>query len=355
MRSLVAVVNNNAWLDALEACHAFDTAHPSADVRHREATRLVSCSQEGSGAAIARSADPTIHQSVITSADFLILLQRRLGLHISTLAGLLHARAANGGAAPTEYQLCGDEYTNAESKSHRHKMGLAAVGNALRAVTPANDDGARTILCDKGDGTRLKKEEARKRYAHLCATHCPDAARLSSPPVLFEFKCYTVYNQAVALGHGSSSKGGAPSTADGHLIAFGCTEEDLRKKVFGLKLIGSPNEDAFNRLTGKGFVAACDGDYADAIAKRYKTHLLIVETTGAHNRALMELLRGLGAKAAEKGALDGTCYGEAHHSPRDFVTHHIAAISAAVQLADTLTIRNAAAALQFSLSMSPGK
>ena len=119
---------------------------------------------------------------------------------------------------------------------------------------------------------------------------------------------------------GSSSKGGAPSTADGHLIAFGCTEEDLRKKVFGLKLIGSPNEDAFNRLTGKGFVAACDGDYADAIAKRYKTHLLIVETTGAHNRALMELLRGLGAKAAEKGALDGTCYGEAHHSPRDFVT-----------------------------------
>ena len=104
-------------------------------------------------------------------------------------------------------------------------------------------------------------------------------------------------------------------------IAFGCTEEDLRKKVFGLKLIGSPNEDAFNRLTGKGFVAACDGDYADAIAKRYKTHLLIVETTGAHNRALMELLRGLGAKAAEKGALDGTCYGEAHHSPRDFVTH----------------------------------
>ncbi len=60
-------------------------------------------------------------------------------------------------------------------------------------------------------------------------------------------------------------------------------------------------------------------------------------------------------KAAEKGALDGTCYGEAHHSPRDFVTHHIAAISAAVQLADTLTIRNAAAALQFSLSMSPGK
>ena len=44
--------------------------------------------------------------------------------------------------------------------------------------------------------------------------------------------------------------------------------------------------------------------------------------------------------------------GEARHSPQDFVTHHVAAISTAVQLADTLVIRNAAATLQFSLSMS---
>ena len=55
-----------------------------------------------------------------------------------------------------------------------------------------------------------------------------------------------------------------------------------------------------------------------------------------------------------KGAIDRTAYGggEARHSPQDFVTHHVAAISAAVQLADTLAIRNAAATLQFSLSMS---
>ena len=50
--------------------------------------------------------------------------------------------------------------------------------------------------------------------------------------------------------------------------------------------------------------------------------------------------------------LGRTAYGEARHSPQDFVTHHVAAISAAVQLADTLAIRNAAATLQFSLSMS---
>ena len=47
----------------------------------------------------------------------------------------------------------------------------------------------------------------------------------------------------------------------------------------------------------------------------------------------MGLLRGLGVQAAAKGAIDGTAYGEARHSPQDFVTHHVAAISAAVQLA----------------------
>ena len=53
--------------------------------------------------------------------------------------------------------------------------------------------------------------------------------------------------------------------------------------------------------------------------------------------------------------IDGTAYGEARHSPQDFVTHHVAAISAAVQLADALVIRNAAATLQFSLSTCPAK
>ena len=50
-----------------------------------------------------------------------------------------------------------------------------------------------------------------------------------------------------------------------------------------------------------------------------------------------------------------TAYGEARHSPQAFVvTHHVAAISAAVHAAcrRTLVIRNAAATLQFSLSMS---
>ena len=117
---------------------------------------------------------------------------------------------------------------------------------------------------------------------------------------------------------------------------------------------GSPDEPAFDRINGTGYVAACDGDYADAIAKHHKTHLLIVETTGAHSAPLMALLRGLAAQTKAKGALDRTAYGEARHSPQDFVTHHVAAIylRSRAGLADTLVIRNAAATLQFSLSMS---
>ena len=44
----------------------------------------------------------------------------------------------------------------------------------------------------------------------------------------------------------------------------------------------------------------------------------------------MALLLGLAAQTKAKGALDRTAYGEARHSPQDFVTHHVAAISAAM-------------------------
>ena len=49
-RSLSAVVNSDAWFTVKAAHDAFDTANASlAAVRDREATRLVSCSQPGSG------------------------------------------------------------------------------------------------------------------------------------------------------------------------------------------------------------------------------------------------------------------------------------------------------------------
>ena len=82
---------------------------------------------------------------------------------------------------------------------------------------------------------------------------------------------------------------------------IGCTEEDLRKTVFGLEHIGALDEPAFDRTNGTGYVAACDGDYADAIAKHHKTHLLIVETTGAHSAPLMALFYCAGSRRNDQG------------------------------------------------------
>ena len=334
-------------MDAKQACGAFDAANEGAAVAHREATRLVSCSQVGSGAAHTRPADLSVAGSIIGSTNFLLLIQRRLGLYLSALAGPLHALAVRRGDQPSQYQLLGDQYLNAANNSSRHKVTLAAIGTMLRAVTPAVDDGARVILCDRGDGTRLGKEEARTRYAHLNATHVPDAARLTIPPTLYELKGFTCYNQSVALGHGSAGRGGAPSTAEGHLVAFGGTLEDQTAVTLGLKQIGSPDAPCqthrpFNRHTGAGYVAVRDGNYRDAIAKKHPTHLLLVETTGALSPPLARIIERLAAQSREKGAIDHTAYGLERRSPKEFATHHIAAISAAIQLADVLTLRNTA-------------
>ena len=128
---------------------------------------------------------------------------------------------------------------------------------------------------------------------------------------------------------------GVPSTAEGHIIAFGGTLEDQTAVTLGLKQKGSPDAPfqthrPFDRATGAGYVAARDGDYRDAIAKKHPTHLLLVETTGALSPSLASLAWRLAAQSREKGAIDHTAYGLERRSPKEFATHHIAAISAAI-------------------------
>ena len=98
----------------------------------------------------------------------------------------------------------------------------------------------------------------------------------------------------------------------------------------GGKAIGKAAEDGADPPTSPPSTAptapatsqpATGTNYADAIAKHQKTHLLIVETTGAHSAPLMGLLRGLAAQAAAKSAIDRTVYGEARHSPPRTLSH----------------------------------
>ena len=137
---------------------AFDEGNGDADVAHREGARLVSYSQEGSAAALARPPDLTLPSSIISSANTRSLVQRKLGLYISGLVAPLMARAAATGHAPTQYELLGDAAINVANSSTRHKGGLYAYYHALRAVVPPTGPPAPVQLCDRGDGSPQTKD-----------------------------------------------------------------------------------------------------------------------------------------------------------------------------------------------------
>jgi len=320
---------------------AFDEYNAAAVVPNREATRLISCSQEGSGAFVARLPDLTVSSSIIGSDAFLVILQRRLGLYLTALAPILNAAAADGQVI-TEYERLGDADINASNNTARHNAALHAAYHALKSVIPPGATPPSYALCDRGDGSPASKEDAKRRWKWVNATHIPDIARVSAPPFGYELKAYTPFNQKVALGHGSNAKGGAPSTAEGHIYAFGCTEENIRKLVYGLKQIGDPSDEKYDRSTGKGRVDKVDGQYADALQRGIGVALLLVETTGALSAGFMTILRILAKQARLPGATDLTQYGEGRASPKAFLTHHVANISTAVQAADAHTVLNAA-------------
>jgi hypothetical protein len=121
--------------------------------------------------------------------------------------------------------------------------------------------------------------------------------------------------------------------------------------VLGLKQVGSRDDAPYDRMTGAGFVAACDGQYADALSKGVGVStLLVAETTGALAASFTTILRLLARQTRLPGATDNTRYGEGRASPRSFLTHHVANISTAIQAADAQTILNAASARMLRVS-----
>ena len=84
-------------------------------------------------------------------------------------------------------------------------------------------------------------------------------------------------------------------------------------------------------------IKAHDGHYADALSKGYGLTILVAETTGAITPSFAALLRRYARLASEPGVSDYTAYGESRSSPRDFYSHHLAAHSAAIVLADVDT------------------
>ena len=107
--------------------------------------------------------------------------------------------------------------------------------------------------------------------------------------------------------------------------------------MLGLRQQGVDGQRPFDRTSGEGFVAAHDGDYADALRKRYSVVLFNVESTGAVGPRAIRLLAQLARDTKRKGATDGTVYGTARTSTRSFFVHHLSAVAAGVMHADALT------------------
>ena len=351
-RSLSAVVNSDVWFTVKAAHDAFDTANASlAAVRDREATRLVSCSQPGSGDWLRRLPDVSVRGSIVASQIFITEAQRRIGLNISALATALDTAAAAGHHV-TQHHRLGDAAINAANHSHRHAAVLRAAFTTFTSLSIANEPPGMLRLGDRGDGTAAGKETARQRYAHINAGHVPDFIRFGVKPQCYELKCYTPFHVSPALGLGSTDKGGAASTADGGRFAMGNTEEALIVANLGVPERGAKADGPWRRAMGTGWVrGTLDHDYADAQRRGHPVTLLVTETTGALSPTFDRALRALGKHARAPTTHDSTRYGLSRSSPRTFLAHHRAAISAAVVLADATTISLAAPAMSFKLTM----
>ena len=67
-------------------------------------------------------------------------------------------------------------------------------------------------------------------------------------------------------------------------------------------------------------------------------------------RTVIQLLHALAESTLTPEGHDSTVYGIGRASPRSFFSHHVAAVSSAIVLADALVLRNRAASLVFSLA-----
>ena len=120
----------------------------------------------------------------------------------------------------------------------------------------------------------------------------------------------------------------------GHLVAFGCTEEGLHRRILGCRERGVPADGPFDHQVGKGHVPFFKGDYHDArFNKRNQVVPLIVEALGGIGRRGTRCLRFLARRAHDrKRGRDGTRYSRFHAS--NFLSHHLAKIVTAAVYSD---------------------
>ena len=165
--------------------------------------------------------------------------------------------------------------------------------------------------------------------------HIADFVLIDEPNVVFETK---LFNALTAAG------------GDGHTFAFGNTEEgtgNLRKKNLGCKQRGRPTDPPFSKESGKGYVAAHRGLYADAKEKGSRVLLGLYEVSGAASPEFDAFMRDT-ARALKEGAVtrDATRYGRSRRSAKSYYLHWKQRHARAATLGNARNMLNAVSALK---------
>ena len=131
---------------------------------------------------------------------------------------------------------------------------------------------------------------------------------------------------------GLGRKGAGSCRFDGHLFAFGNTEDEFKVLVNGTRRRRRRIDGPFNHNTGRGFVDDNVSQYHDAIYnKRNQVSLLLVEDTGGLGPGMQRVLKGAARTAGDrKRGRDGTLY--SIHRPSGYYTHHLRAIATGAAL-----------------------
>jgi hypothetical protein len=318
------VTQHVRWIECLDEAHRVDAATPTAPIAHREATRFLSNSQPAAGAALEVSPDGT-YGTTISSLNFAGILQYRGGLDLAEAIEVNRWRAESGQVSDPK----GDTFANGGEYNRRHNV----VNRAGYDMVSAAAIGP-VVLGDKTD---------RDKTAALCETHTVDVAEIGGDDatggdVLIETKVPSPLTRAKSAGKGSKDGGGKPAKV-GHQYAFGNTEEPYRVLVLGCKKRGAKSQGPFNHYTGRGYVKAMAGQYADALSKGSRVVPLIVETLGGITPHALSYVRYLDRRTRGRGKRDSTAYGRSRTSARTFYTHHTQRISLAAQRGNVQAIR----------------
>ena len=186
-------------------------------------------------------------------------------------------------------------------------------------------------LCDKEDHARNKQ---------YCANKIPDIAIPGASPwgtdVLIECKTPSPFTTVARAGQGGPHGG---TVADvGHHFAHGNTEEHLRLVNLGCAQRGHPHDPPFDHTTGRGYVAAHDGVYVDAIRhKNNSVQLAIISSFGAFGRQSQRMLKFYSRRARDKKhGRDATRY--SRYRPASYLSHHMQCLSTGIIMADASRI-----------------